>query len=222
VPDPIWVGAAAAATAVLVPALWRLTRHVVTLVHEAGHAGVALLTGRRVTAIRLHRDTSGITESIGRPHGPGMIATALAGYTAPPLIGVAMMLLVVAGRQTWAWWGVFVVLAAMILVIRNWFGLLVLAACAGGVWLLQTRLDDLVWARLAGYAVSWFLVAGGLRATLELWRGRAGGHRSGDADVLARLTALPGVVWNAVFVAAAVLALYVCWLAASRVVGVPW
>ena len=61
------VGAALA----LVPPVWHFSRHVVTLVHEAGHAMVALLTGRRLNAVRLHSDTSGHTISSGRPRGPG-------------------------------------------------------------------------------------------------------------------------------------------------------
>ncbi|OUZ10005.1 hypothetical protein BHE97_09270 [Aeromicrobium sp. PE09-221] len=223
VPDPAWIGAAVAVLAVLVPPAWRLTRHAVTLVHEAGHAAVALATGRRVRAIRLHRDTSGITESIGRPHGPGMIVTAFAGYTAPPLLGVSMMLLVLAEREVWAWWAVLGVVAAMVLVIRNWFGLLVLLVCGGGVWLLQTRVDDPEWARLTGYAVAWFLVLGGLRATIELAvTRRRRRDLSSDAAVLARLTVLPAVVWNTLFITVAVLCGYVCWLGAIGGVGRPW
>lgn len=223
-PDPVWIGAAIAAAIVLVPPVWRVVRHLVTLVHEAGHAAVALLTGRRVRAIRLHRDTSGITESIGRPHGPGMIVTAFAGYAAPPLFGTAIMLLVLAGRETWAWWAVVIVLAAMVLVIRNWFGLLVLLVCGGGVWLLQTRVDDADWVRLAGYGLAWFLVLGGLRATVELWvsRSRRGRDVSSDAAVLARLTVLPAAVWNALFIATAGICVYLCWLGAIGGAGRPW
>lgn len=40
---------------------WRWVRLLVTITHEAGHALVALLTGRRLTGIRLHSDTSGLT-----------------------------------------------------------------------------------------------------------------------------------------------------------------
>lgn len=211
--EPAWIGAAVAAVAVLVPGVWRYTRQVVTVMHEAGHAAVAVLTGRRVRAVRLHRDTSGITESIGRPFGPGMVASAFAGYTAPPLVGALMMLLVLADRSTWAWWLVFAVLAGMLVVIRTWFGLFVLALGSGAVWLLQTRVADPEWATTAGFTMAWFLAGGGLRATLELWghrrRVRAG---TSDADLLARLTPLPAVVWNALFVTIAALSLYVCWL----------
>lgn len=202
-----------AALAVLVPRVWRYSRQVVTVMHEAGHAVTALLTGRRVRAVRLHRDTSGITESIGRPFGPGMVATAFAGYAFPPVLGAFMMLLVLAGRSTWAWWMVFAILAGMILLIRTWFGLLVLAPAATAVWLLQTRVPDPVWAETAGFAAAWFLAAGGLRAALESW-----GHRrrsrtgTSDAEVLARLTPLPAVVWNVLFVIVAALSLHVCWL----------
>jgi hypothetical protein len=75
--DPIapesWVVLAAgvaAALAVVIDGIWRWSRGVVTIAHEAGHAAAALATGRRLTGIRLHSDTSGLTLSTGRPRGP--------------------------------------------------------------------------------------------------------------------------------------------------------
>src|SRR5215218_2795592 len=78
----------AALLAVLLDGVWRWARHLVTIVHEGGHAVVAVLTGRRLTGIRLHSDTSGLTVSVGRPRGPGMVATAFAGYPGPALLGL--------------------------------------------------------------------------------------------------------------------------------------
>ncbi len=86
-PDPdLWVVIATlvAALAVVVPhGVWRISRNTVTIAHEGGHGLVALLTGRTLTGIRLHSDTSGLTVSRGKPYGLGMILTAAAGYTAP-------------------------------------------------------------------------------------------------------------------------------------------
>lgn len=39
------------------PAGHHVVRHLVTVVHEAGHAVVAVLVGRRLSGITLHRDT---------------------------------------------------------------------------------------------------------------------------------------------------------------------
>jgi hypothetical protein len=61
-----------------------------------------------------------------------------------------------------------------------------------------------------GYALTWFLLFGGLRPVLELRRSRRQHPRtSNDADQLARLTGLPGGLWVGVFalVAAGALAL---------------
>ena len=46
-------------------ASWRLTRGVVTIAHEGGHALVAVLAGRGLGGIRLHADSSGVTTSVG-------------------------------------------------------------------------------------------------------------------------------------------------------------
>ena len=75
--------ATVAALLVLSPTLWRTSRHVVTIAHEGAHGVAALLTGRRLSGIRLHSDTSGLTVSAGRPTGPGMVLTCAAGYTGP-------------------------------------------------------------------------------------------------------------------------------------------
>src|SRR5690606_33172495 len=103
-PDPdLWVVVATlgAALAVVVPhALSRLSRHASTSASEGGHGLVALLTGRTLTGIRLHSDTSGLTVSRGKPHGIGMSLTAAAGYTAPPLLGLGGAALLGAGRIT--------------------------------------------------------------------------------------------------------------------------
>ncbi len=66
---------AAAALLVLSPALWRPCRHAVTIAHEGAHGLVALAAGRRLSGIRLHSDTSGLTVSAGRPTGLGMVLT---------------------------------------------------------------------------------------------------------------------------------------------------
>ncbi|MGV2386734.1 MAG UNVERIFIED_CONTAM: M50 family metallopeptidase, partial [Thermobifida fusca] len=85
-PDPpLWVVIATGAVALLVVVsggrVWRVARNVVTIAHEGGHALAALLSGRQLSGIRLHSDTSGVTVSRGRPDGIGMIVTILAGYT---------------------------------------------------------------------------------------------------------------------------------------------
>ena len=68
--------AAVAALLVGSPTLWRSTRHVVTIAHEGAHGVAALVSGRRLSGIRLHSDTSAMTVSAGRPTGPGWCSPA--------------------------------------------------------------------------------------------------------------------------------------------------
>ena len=73
---PAWIvgiSALAALLAVCVQGSWRLSRNVITIAHEGGHALVSLLSGRRLDGIRLHADTSGVTYTRGRSTGPGIL-----------------------------------------------------------------------------------------------------------------------------------------------------
>ncbi|MGW5124457.1 M50 family metallopeptidase [Streptomyces sp. NPDC004069] len=202
-PDPdLWVVivTAAAALAVVVPhGLWRVSRNAITIAHEGGHGLVALLTGRTLTGIRLHSDTSGLTVSRGKPHGVGMILTAAAGYTAPPLLGLGGAALLATGRITLLLWVATALLVAMLVMIRNAYGALTVLL-TGSTFLLVSWLTGPQVQAAFAYAVVWFLLLGGVRPAFELQAKRVrGGAGDSDADQLSRLTHVPAALWLFLF-----------------------
>ncbi|WP_027659254.1 M50 family metallopeptidase [Salinispora fenicalii] len=178
---------------------WRIARNAVTIAHEGGHALAALLTGRRLHGIRLHSDTSGLTLSAGRPTGPGMVITLLAGYLAPPLVGLAGAWILGGNRITLLLWITVVLLLAMLVLIRNVFGVLSLLVTGGLVLAVSWYATPQVQAAFA-YTGVWFLLLGGVRPVVELQRLRARGRMPGsDADQLAGITPFPAFFWVTVF-----------------------
>ncbi|MEU5723047.1 M50 family metallopeptidase [Micromonospora sp. NPDC047738] len=202
-PDPppllVLVTAAVALAVVATRVPWRIARNAVTIAHEGGHALTALLTGRKLRGIRLHSDTSGLTLSAGRPTGPGMIFTLLSGYVAPSLVGLAGAWLLAGNRITLLLWVAVVLLLAMLVMIRNVFGVLSLLATGGVVLAVSWYASPQVQAAFA-WASVWFLLLGGVRPVVELQRLRSRGRMpESDADQLARLTPFPALFWVTVF-----------------------
>jgi hypothetical protein len=196
---PVWATGALALLLVLVPVTWRLTRHVVTIAHEGAHGVAALVSGRRLSGIRLHSDTSGLTVSHGRPTGPGMVLTAAAGYVGPGLLGLGAAWLLHQRHALAVLWLAVVLLGLLLLQIRNFYGLYAVLVAGVGVfavsWWASEGLQSLV-----AYTGTWFLLLAAPRPVLELQgQRRRGRARSSDADSLARLTGIPGVVWVGFF-----------------------
>ncbi|MFF7383075.1 M50 family metallopeptidase [Streptomyces griseoluteus] len=200
-PD-LWVVLAtlAAALAVVAPhPVWRVARNAITIAHEGGHGLIALVTGRKLTGIRLHSDTSGLTVSRGKPYGLGMILTAAAGYTAPSLLGLGGAALLAAGRITLLLWVATALLLAMLVMIRNAYGALTVVL-TGGAFLLVSWLAGPQTQAAFAYAVVWFLLLGGVRPPFELQaKRRRGGAGDSDADQLSRLTRVPAGLWLFLF-----------------------
>ncbi|GHJ48561.1 membrane protein [Catellatospora sp. TT07R-123] len=199
---PLGVVTSAAVIALLLVvfnASWRVVRNAVTIAHEGGHAAAAVLTGRRLRGIRLHSDTSGLTIMRGKPTGVGMMLTLLAGYLSPALVGLFGAWLLSRGLITLLLWICIALLLAMLVMIRNWFGgvlILVTGAAVFAVsWYAPTQ-----WQALFAYTGVWFLLVGGVRPVVEvqLHRRRGTASRS-DPDQLASLTRLPGGVWVTFF-----------------------
>lgn len=210
-PPPNWVivlCALAVLAVVAYPTSWHVSRGLITIAHEGGHALAALLSRRKLGGIRLHSDTSGVTLTKGKPTGPGMIFTAAAGYVAPSLLGLGGALLASAGYIRVLLWGTLVLLAGMLLLIRNVYGALSLLVVGGALFALSWFTPDEVQGVVA-YLGVWFLLLGGIRPIFELQsKRRRGAAGNSDADQLARLTHIPGTAWVAFFllVSAAALA----------------
>ena len=191
--------AAVAALLILSPTLWHIARHAVTIAHEGAHGLVALAAGRRLSGIRLHSDTSGLTLSAGRPTGVGMMLTCAAGYTGPGLFGLGAAALLASGHAVGLLWALLVLLALLLVQIRNWYGLwsvLVTGAVVfGATWWLPPE-GQATFAALA----TWFLLLAAPRTVLELQTSRSRRRApDSDADQLARLTPLPALFWVGVF-----------------------
>jgi hypothetical protein len=184
---------------------WRLLRFVVTIAHEGGHAVAAVMMRRELDGIRLHSDTSGVTLSRGRPGGPGMVFTAGAGYPAPSLLGAGFAALVGFDHIRAMLWVTVLLLLLLLTQIRNVFGVITVVgtgAAAVAVIIWGNERTALGFA----CAVTWLLLVGGLRAVIELQRsrrdqgsGRGGRGLQSDADQLARVTHLPGLLWVFLF-----------------------
>ena len=203
----VWATAAVALLAMGPAVLWHYTRNVVTIAHEGGHGLVAVLTRRRLHGIRLHSDTSGLTVSSGKPHGPGMVLTAAAGYTAPPLLGLGGAWMLSAGHITALLWVVVALLLAVLVMIRNAYGALTVVLTGGLCFAVSWFGSGALQAAFA-YLSVWFLLLAGVRPVVELQsKRRRGGARDSDADQLGRLTRTPAVLWVALFLVVALAAL---------------
>jgi hypothetical protein len=191
----------AALLLVLAPFTWPRVRLGITAVHEGGHALIGVLVGRRLQGIRLHSDTSGLTVSRGRPSGPGMIATLLAGYLAPAAVGLGAVLLLTGGYAVGLLWLSVVLIAVMLLWIRNAFGFIALVlglAVASAVsWYASAGTQSAV-----AYLLTWVLLLGAPRPVVELLIAGRRRSRKSDPDQLARLTHLPAALWILVMLAA--------------------
>ena len=196
-PAPVVVALAAvlAGALVLPRAIWPYTRMLVTITHEGAHGVAALLTGRRLQGIRLHSDTSGLTVSSGRASGPGMVTMLVAGYLGPALVGLGAVGLLIAGHSLGLLW-LFVILLALLLVqIRNFYGFVLVVGCAFVLILVSWYLPASVQSGLA-YVLTWTLLLAAPKPVLELIHQRGAGRAPhSDADQLARLTRVPASLW---------------------------
>lgn len=192
--------------------LWKISRNAITVVHEGGHALMAILWGRRISGIKLHSDTSGVTISRGKPWGLGVIFVAASGYTAPAILGLGIQFLSSEGRTVLGLAILAVMLLGLFLSIRNLWGLIVVIPLLAGFYFTFQFAPELQSFVLLFLAT--FLTVASLKPIIELQKHRRNGEGEGsDADQLAKLTlVIPGIAWVAFFfvvsLAANALAIY--------------
>jgi len=196
----IWATFFVAVFVVVAPGLWPRARHLVTVLHEGGHGTVALLTGRKLTGIRLHSDTSGLTTSRGKPRGLGMILTLLAGYPAASAAGLAGAYALSRGLPLAVLWGLLVIFGLTLLKVRNFYGLWVILVLGVGIFAL-TWWAPAAYQQIGAYLLVWFLLLAAPRPVIEMAQQRRGSAKTSDADQLGRLTWFAAPLWIIIFLA---------------------
>lgn len=195
---------AAAALVVFAPA-WTHSKHVITLLHEAGHSGVGLLTGRRLSGLKVHSDGSGVTHTSGNPHDISTTVTLLAGYPGPALAAVAIAMT----APRWPAATAFALLAVAVILLavaRSLFTVIPVAVIAGLAGLAAWSATS-GWPLLAsGLLITLAALAatGAIRSTIDLLRiHKTGpGHGIGsDADQLAHRVGGTPAAWSWAFTA---------------------
>lgn len=203
---PDWVLAAIGIGALLVfaPGLRLIGDTLDTAVHEAGHALVALLTGQPVIAWQIVAGRGGCTLVV--PGGPlASTAAGVAGYTAPPAAGLALLAALRQGIDPRTILLVLLAIPVLLLVFAiSGFTVVVVVITLAVLALLLHRAGPVSQATAIVIAAVILLVAG-LRSALALVRFEGGT----DAHHLAEVTGLPTVVWIVAFAGFAAWALFI-------------
>jgi hypothetical protein len=186
------------AAAVSIPPLtWKIFGLFVTVVHELGHVGASIMTGRFITGIRLRFDHSGTTMSYGKLGGAGMIWSTFWGYPVPAVVGAVLVWATLAGWASFALSVSALLLLATLLGIRNLQGLLIILCTAGAsLGLVWFAAPDIIGHVTLALGIA--LLVGAVRDWVKIvnvHRSRPEDIETSDAHILQQATGLPAPVW---------------------------
>jgi hypothetical protein len=138
------------------PALWKVTIHAETVVHESAHALVGLATGRRIRGVTINRNGGGATDMVPKS-GFGYGVAAFVGYLGASAAGLIAAGLISIGHVVAVLWLGLVLLAVMLLMVRKFFGGIVILACGVLLFFIVCYMTVGVETAIA-YGVTWFLL----------------------------------------------------------------
>jgi hypothetical protein len=189
------------ATALSIPnRSWKYFGLLATAVHEMGHAFAAVTSGQRLSGIWLRFDHSGTTTTYSRSR----LATAWSCFWGYPMPGVVGAAFVVCGFGGWGPAAITAgaaVLAVSLLFLRNLAGFLITAAALAGALALILLVPDGFIGHVA-VILGLALLVGAVRDLVKLalvHLRRRDRLATSDAYLLYRTTAVPSVVWIALF-----------------------
>jgi hypothetical protein len=187
--------------AFLIDGVWRFARHISVIAHEGAHVAAGWSVGYRVSGVELNRDATGATATRG-PGGFRSVIISFAGYLGPSLFGLAAACFIALDQVTVALGLALVCLAIMMILIRNFFGV-ISVAISGVLVFLVLRYGSPEVQAVAACALSWFLLFSGVRWVLM--------HGTGaqDAISLTQSTRIPRFIWVIFWLAMTVAALWV-------------
>jgi hypothetical protein len=175
----------------LVPGVWHVARPITAMAHEGAHATVGSAIGRKITRMEFKFNGDGETYHNGDTTLIRLPIT-FSGYLGPSAFGIGAAELIRTGHIVAVLWIALIGLVAILLLARRSVGALLVLAAAVALFLLL--MAGTVTAQvLTTYAVTWFLLASGVRTVITH------GKNAGDAGTLRELTGIPRGFWPALW-----------------------
>lgn len=179
-----------AAIVVYARILWSIANHAETVVHEGAHALAGIVTGRRIRSVKIDTDGGGAT-IMAPDTGFGFGVAASAGYIGSSTAGLIAAGLISVGRIVAVLGLGLLLVAAMLLIVRNFFGLIVILICGALLYLIVSYTTTGVQTVIA-YGVTWFLLISGPKVASRAARKP---KDVADAGILAGMTFLWPSAW---------------------------
>ena len=193
-----------AAIVVYARTLWSIVNYAETVVHEGAHALAGIVTGRRIRSVKINTNGGGSTTMVPDT-GFGFGVAASVGYIGSSAAGLIAAGLISIGRIVAVLWLGLLLLAAMLLLVRNCFGLVVILIC-GALLFLVVRYATAGTETVVAYGVTWFLLISGPKVASVAARKP---KDVGDAGILAGMTFLWPSAWCFLWMAGTIAALIV-------------
>jgi hypothetical protein len=184
--------------------LWRVTTHAETVLHESAHALTGIAAGRRIRSVDINKNGGGATDMVPNS-GFGFGVAAFVGYIGSSVAGLIAAELISAGHIVAVLWLGLLLFAFMLLMVRNFFGGIVVLTCGALLYLTLRYATTGIQVAVA-YGVTWFLLLSGTKVAF------AAASRPddvADAGILAGMTFLWRSAWCFLWLAGTIAALVV-------------
>lgn len=170
-----------------------------TVVHETGHALMALLMEGKVHKIEIFRDSSGATTTQCKGVFPNF-CVAIIGYPFSAVVAYSVFKLYAVGYFYGIVWGMLIFfLVVLLLWIRNLYGLIwVMLFSALNVYLIY--LGNSNYIQIAALLYATFMAVDSLISSFEiLYLSIKSPANAGDATLLKKFTQVPAFLWALLF-----------------------
>lgn len=179
----------------LIPIIGKFINVLNTMVHESGHAIVALLTGGGVMNIKLSADTSGAAQTKSK-YWIGKVLTSIAGYPVSALTAWLLFWLIHENKTNY----VFYILISLILInlilwVRNTFGIIWLIVMGSLSALVYLYCNETVQYYFASFCAAVILFQSLYSTFTLVFIAVKTPAKAGDAKNLKEFTYLPTLIW---------------------------
>ena len=204
-PSKLILSAAVLSWILAVP-LWYVTKFVLVIAHEGGHALLTKLLFQRLRSITFTKGAGGATTPAGSVPWLFNVIIFLAGYLGPSAFGLLGAELLIHGRVEEVLWASLAFLVVMLFAVRGVLGWLLVPGLITVIWLVTVEVDPPMQTLYAHMWV-WFLLIGAAQRMLLFVLHKQYDDDRNDSIALQELTLVPSAIWAFVFLGGTITAL---------------